>query len=69
MNDTPKIHCKYLSVTHHYLFNEEIGPRIQFTLNGTLSMFETSYLTEDEIEDAENYLTIFLTTDSNRWGT
>ena len=67
LNDTPKIYCKYPSAEHRYLFDEEIGPRIQFTLNGTLSIFETSHLTKDEIEDAENYPTIFLTTDSNRW--
>ena len=68
LNDTPKIHCKDPSVEDHYLFREETGLRIPFTLNGTFSMFETRSLTEDEIENAENYPTIFLTPDSNRWG-
>ena len=30
-------------------------------------MFENRSLTEDKIENAENYPTIFLTPDSNRW--
>ena len=32
-------------------------------------MFETCSLTEYEIENPENYPTIFLTPDSNRWDT
>ena len=52
-NHTPKIHCKYPSVEEHFLFDEEIGLIITFTLNGTFLMFETHYLTEDEIEEAE----------------
>ena len=67
LNDTPKIHCKDPSVEDHSLFDEETGLIIQFTLNGTFYMFETRYLTEDEFENAENYPTIFLTLDSNRW--
>ena len=51
----------------HSLFDEETGLIILFTLNGNFSMFETRSLTEDEIENSENYSTIFLTPDSNRW--
>ena len=43
----------------HYLFREETGLRIPFTLNGTFSMFETRSLTDDEVENAENYPTIY----------
>ena len=67
LNYTPKIHCKDPSVEDHSLFDEETGPRIPFTLNGTFSMFETRSLTEDEIENAENYPTLFLSPDSNMW--
>ena len=67
LNDTPKIHCKDTIAEDHYLFYEETGLRITFTLNETFSMFETCYLTEDEIENAEKYPTIFLTPDSNMW--
>ena len=38
LNDTPKIHCDDPSVEDHSLFDEETGPRIPFTLNGTFSM-------------------------------
>ena len=38
-------------------------------MNGTFSIFETRYLTEDEIENADNSPTIFLNLDSNRWDT
>ena len=31
-NDTPKIHCEYPSVEDHYLFYEETGLIITFTL-------------------------------------
>ena len=51
----------------HYLFDEETGLRIPFTLSGTFSMFETRSLTEDEIKNPENYPTIFLNPDSNIW--
>ena len=67
MNDTCKIHCKDPSVEDHYLFCEETWLRIPLTLNGTFSMFETRSLTEDEIENAENYPTLFLSPDSNMW--
>ena len=66
MNDTPKIHSEGPSVENHYLFDEKIGLIIPFTLNGTLLMFETRSLTEDEIENEENYPNIFLTPDSNK---
>ena len=67
LNDTPKIHCKDPSLEDHSLFDEETGLKIPFNLNGTLSMFETRPFTEDEIENAENYTTILLTLDLNRW--
>ena len=67
LNDTPKMHCKDPSVEDYSLFDEETGLRIPFTLDGTLSIFETHSLAEDEIEDAENYPTILLNPDSNRW--
>ena len=67
LNDTRKIQCKDSSVEDHPLFYGKTGLRILFTLIGNFSMFETSSLTEDEIVNAENYSTIFLTPDSKRW--
>ena len=69
LNDAPKIICTGPSVEDHFLFDEETGLRLPFTLNGTFSMFETRSITEDEIKNAENYPTISLTLDSNRWDT
>ena len=59
LNDKPKIHYEYPSVEDHSLLHEETGLRIPFTLSGTLSMFETSLLTDEEIENAENDPTVF----------
>ena len=67
LNDTPKINFEDPSVEEHSLFDEETGPIIPFTLNGTFSIFETRSLTEDEIEKTENHPNVFLTTDSNKW--
>ena len=67
LNDTPKIHCDDPSIENHSLFDEETGTRILFTLNGTFSIFDSRSLTEDEIENAGNYPTIFLTPDSDMW--
>ena len=47
LHDTSKIHCNVPSVEYHYLFNEETGLRIPFTLDGTLSVFKTRSLTID----------------------
>ena len=67
LNDAPKIICTGPSVEDHFLFDEETGLRLPFTLNGTFSMFETRSITEDEIKNAENYPTISLTLDSKMW--
>ena len=67
VSTTPKIHCDDPTVEDHSLFDEETGLRIPFTLNGIFSVFATRSLNEDEIENAENYKTIFLTPDSNSW--
>ena len=67
LNDTPKIHCDDPSVEDNSLFDEEIGLRKPFTLNETFSMFASHYLTEDEIENAGDYTTIFLTPNSDMW--
>ena len=66
-NYTPKIHCDDPSVEDHSLFDEETGPRIPFTLNGTFSIFASCSLTEDEIENTGDYPTIFLTPDYDMW--
>ena len=68
-NYMPKIHFEYPSVEDHSLFYEETGLIISFNLNGTFLMFETRSLTEYEIENAENYPSIFLTLNLNKWGT
>ena len=67
LNDTTKIYCDDPSVEDHSLFDEETGLRIPFTLNGTFSMFASRSLTEDDIENAGDYPTIFLTPDSDMW--
>ena len=59
LNDKPNIHCEDPSVEEHTFLDEETGLRIPFTLSGTLSMFETSLLTDEEIENAETYPTVF----------
>ena len=67
LNDKPKIHYEDPSVEDHSLLHEETGLRIPFTLSDTFSVFETRSLTDEEIENAENYPTVFLTPDSNKW--
>ena len=67
LNDTRKIYCDDPSVEDHSLFDEETGLRILFILNGTFSMFDSSSLTEDKIENAGDYPTIFLTPESDMW--
>ena len=51
----PKIHYKDPILEDHSLFDEEIGLRIPFTLNGTFSMFETRSFNEDENKNAEAF--------------
>ena len=65
LNDTPKIHRGDPSVENHSIFDEETGLRIQFTLNGTFSIFSSCSLMEDKIENVGYYPTIFLTPDSD----
>ena len=36
-------------------------------MNGIFSVFDTRSLNQDEVENAENYQTVFLTPDSNAW--
>ena len=67
LNDTLKIHCNKPSVEDHSLFDEELGLRIPFTLNGTFSAFASRSLNEQEIASAEDYQTVFLTPSSNSW--
>ena len=45
LNDTPKIHYNVPSAEDHSLFDEEIGLRIPFTLDGTFSIFKSRSLT------------------------
>ena len=66
-NNKTKIHCKDASVDDHSFLDEGTGLRIHVTLIGMFSVFEYSSLTDEEIENSENYLTMFLTPDSNKW--
>ena len=67
LNDTPKIHCNIPSAEYHSLFDEETGLRITFTLDGTFSVFKSRSLTNEEINNVEDFDTVFLTPDSNKW--
>ena len=66
-NNKTKIHCKDASVDDHSFLDEGTGLRIHVTLIGMFSVFESSSLTDEEIENAENYPTVFLTPDPNEW--
>ena len=66
-NDRQKIHCEDPSVYDHSFLDEETGLRIHFNLSGMFSVFETCSLKNEEIENTENYQTLFLITDSNKW--
>ena len=67
VNETAKIHCDNPSVENHSIFDEESGLRIPLSLNGIFSVFQTRAPSEKEIEEIENYQTIFITPDSNVW--
>ena len=67
LNDTPKVNCNVLSAEDHSLFDEETGLRIPFTLDGTLSRFKSRSLTNEEINNGEDFETVFLTPNSNKW--
>ena len=58
--DTLKIHCNVLSAEDHSLFDEETGLRIPFTLEGTLSVFKSRFLTNEEINNVEDFETVFI---------
>ena len=64
---TAKIYCEDPSVEDHSIFGEELGLITPLSLNGRFSAFKTRSASEKEIEDIENYQTIFITTDSNVW--
>ena len=67
INDTPKIHCNVLSDEYHSLFDVETGLRIPFTLDGTFSVFKSRSLINEEINNGEDFETVFLTPNSNNW--
>ena len=64
---TAKIYCEDPSVEDHSIFDEESGLRIPLSLNGIFSAFKTRSPSENEIEEIENYQSIFITPDSNVW--
>ena len=47
LDDTPKIYCNVPSAEDHSLFDEEIGLRIPFTLDGTFSVFKSRSITNE----------------------
>ena len=58
------IHQRYIVtflVLKITLFDEETGLRIPFTLERTLSVFKSRSLTNEEINNVEDFETIFLT--------
>ena len=65
--DIPEIHCNIPSAEDHSLFDEDTGPRIPFTLDGTFSVFKSRSLKNEEINNVEDFETVFLTPDSNKW--
>ena len=65
LNTTPKIHFDEPTIGDHSMFDEDSVLRIPLMLNGIFSAFETRSLNDDEIENAENHQTVFLTPDSN----
>ena len=67
LHDTPKIHCNVPSAEDHSLFDKETGLRIPFTLYGTFSVFKLRSLTNEENNNVEDFETVFLTLDSNKW--
>ena len=67
LNDTPKIHCNVPSAEDHSLFDKETGLRIPFTLDVTFSVFKLRSLTNEEINNVEDFETVFLTPDSKKW--
>ena len=67
LNDTPNMHCNVPSAEDHSLFDEETGLRIPFTLDGTFSVFKSYSLTNEEINNGEDFETVFLTPVSNKW--
>ena len=67
LNDTTKIHCNVPSAEYHSLFDEETGLRTPFTLDGTFSVFKSRSLTNEEINNDEDFEIVFLTPDSNKW--
>ena len=67
LRDTPKIHCNVPSAEDHSLFDEETGRQIPFTRDGTFSVFKLRSLINDEINNVEDFETVFLTPDSNKW--
>ena len=67
LNDTPNIHCIVPSAEYHSLFDEETGLRIPFTLDGTFSVFKSRSLTNEEINNVEDFETVYLIPKSNKW--
>ena len=66
LHDTPKIHCNVPSAEDHCLFYKETGLIIPFTLDGTFSVFKLRSLTNGEINNVEDFETVFLTLDSKK---
>ena len=67
LHDTPKIHCNVSSAEDHSIFDEETVLRILFTLGRTFSVFKSLSLTNEEINNVEDFETVFLTPDPNKW--
>ena len=67
LHDTLKIHCNVPSAEDHSLFDEGTGLQIPCTLDGTFLVFKSRSLTDEEMNNVEDFETVFLTPDSNKW--
>ena len=67
LHDTPKIHSNVTSAEDQSMFDEETRLRIPFTLDRNFSVFKSRSLTNEEINNVEDFETVFLTPDSNKW--
>ncbi len=67
VNELPKRQAEHPTIEHHSILDPKSQLRIPLQLNGVFSYFPTRALTQDEIENWQDFDVIFLTPDAESW--
>jgi hypothetical protein len=68
VNDVPRINCyEELNNDSHCITAKDAGLKILLYLRGIFSSFDSRSLTQDEVENCDDYDLVMLMPDSRQW--